>query len=132
VDLGDGYETVGAYSPVAATYVFGGRSIGGSGNRNVYRMRERTIDRITDSPVAIGTELGFFVANPLTGTFFVYSGGGSYELDAIADTWAPIDDPPWMRGDIGESVAVTIHEYGVILVVVQEEEPRASVWIYKP
>lgn len=133
VDLGDGYETVGAYSPVSRVYVLGGRPYGGSGNRNVYRMSlDRRVEAIAPSPVDLGTLLGFFVPNPLFGTFFVFSEGGAYELDAVAETWTPADDPPWTRGAIGESVAVTIHEYGVILVLVQDEYPLARVWLYRP
>lgn len=137
------YDNVIEYSPTHNCAVFGGGgNFGGQHSRRLYRLNaDRSISKLPDAPIPIGTSEGNFVCEPRSGNFLLFGSGQFWMLDPRgAGSWTdlttrlpPMAKPPAGMLDpaTGNSViSSAIWDLGVVVYVACLSR-TCGMWVYR-
>lgn len=118
-----GYQVAAAYSPVYNVAVFGG----GCCNANPTKIwkfdQHHNITALATSPIGIGTQIGNFTVDPVSGNFLIRGNHTFYELNPTGTgTYRQLPEPPSYVGNANGSfsddfISAPIPEYGVVMYI---------------
>ena len=133
---GQGWNTVGTYSPVHDVLVFGG---GGDGSRNVYQMDAAgTIQSMQPAPINWGINFTVMTADPVTGDMvLVTETRQTWVYHPDTDVWEQLAIPEAPFYDLGPdgtifgTWVVPIDAHGVLMYLTYAWSEQSAVHLFK-
>jgi hypothetical protein len=126
------YHVIAKYNPVHQFLYFGG---GNDGNPSgLYKLdKDKGVTRLADAPVSLGTNSGVHTVDPVSGKLLVFARNKStYVYDPAGNAWKTAGSHSLVDPyDNIVSVAVSLPEYSVNLIVRHGYDNVGKVYLYK-